>query len=1117
MPPPPLPTGTVTFLFTDIEGSTRLLQELGAAYADVLAEHRRLLRAAFGARDGVEVDTQGDAFFYAFARATEAVNAARDGQEALEGAGVRVRMGLHTGEASISDGGYVGVDVHRAARICAAGHGGQVLLSDATARLVDVDLHDLGEHRLKDLSAPLRLYQLGHADFPPLRSLNFTNLPVQQNQLVGRERELDEATTLLREHRLVTLVGPGGIGKTRLALQVAAEAADDYTDGVFWIPLAQVADPELVEPAIAQAIGVTSNLANHLASKRVLFVVDNFEQVIDAAAGLARLLEAAPHLRFLVTSREPLRLSAEWEYPVPSLPRGEAIALFIARAQALEPGFEPDAAVGDICGQLDGLPLAIELAAARIKVLTPAQILERLGHRLSLLTSAARDAPARHQTLRATIDWSHSLLHPGERELFARLAVFSGGWTLAAAEGICGADVDTLEGLVSKQLVTHAGGRFGMLESIREYAHERLEDLGTRADIARRHAEFFLALAEDIAEGVRMGERRAWRQRGDEDGNFRRALGHFVQEGQSDLELRMAAALWDFWFIQGEWDETRRTLLRSLQSSQSPTVARVTVLYGAAWVSGRMGKPDEASALAEDALRIARDLGDDGLVARGLRTISVLEAWKPSHDLRRVAVLSAEAREESRSAGDLSGVAATLNNDAIDLKESGNLRGAMESSEQAVALLRQVDNRRNLSGSLLHLADAERLLGEHARARVHIAEALVMARDLGFRERVVEAIRELACLSASAGDYGWTAALLGAAQREGNFGWVPEDEAWAREVEEAHVSAQSALGGDQFEKAVAAGRAMSLDTIADYLESDATSLVPVDPEAALSLLQAMSTVRLSEFAVVGTYLRFGEPDRQALADTRQRIVMGLQRPGHRRNAHLIWAAPGTGKTYFVQQVAASMPGTAYRELNLAKSDEAGMKGFLGELDLGGDTPALCFIDECDAKPSEVWPYELLLPSMDAAAAAGAPVVYVFAGSSGSNLAGMRERMSSRPKGTDLLSRIPHDNMLSIAPLDIGDRLLVALGQLRTAAAETGRTISAVERMALFYVAVDPRLGSPRQLHELCVRAVERLLPGEVRLRYDHFFSPGNPENKAFWVRWQMHHRVLVGRFVNVDD
>src|SRR5215210_1900157 len=366
-----LPSGAVTFLFSDIEGSTRLLQELGDGYAEALAEHRRVLRRAFERHAGVEIDTQGDAFFVAFARATDAVAAAADAQRALERGRIRVRIGLHTGEPMVTDDGYVGIDVHRAARIAAAGHGGQVLVSQTTRELLDgAELRDLGEHRVKDLSEPQRLYQLGSADFPPLRSLYGTNLPVQPTSFVGRDRELAEVVELMRSTRLLTLTGPGGSGKTRLALQAAAEVADDFVDGVWFVPLAAIHEPQLLEPVISKVLGARDQLTSHLRSKRTLLLLDNFEQLLAAAPFLAELLAQTQDLALLVTSRERLALAAEREYGVPTLGADEAVSLFSARAQALNPGFQIDRDVREICSRLDGLPLALELAAARAKILT---------------------------------------------------------------------------------------------------------------------------------------------------------------------------------------------------------------------------------------------------------------------------------------------------------------------------------------------------------------------------------------------------------------------------------------------------------------------------------------------------------------------------------------------------------------------------------------------------------------------------------------------------------------------------------------------------------------------------------------------------------------------------
>ncbi len=372
-----------------------------------------------------------------------------DAQHALAAGPVRVRMGLHTGEPLRTDEGYVGFDVHRAARIAAAGHGGQVLLSQATADLAGADVRDLGLHRLKDLSAPERLFQLGTEGFPPLKTLHETNLPVPATPFLGREREIDEVAALLRrpDVRLVTLTGPGGSGKTRLALQAAAAAADDYDHGVWWVPLASLADPRLVETAAAQALGSKDTLSAAVRDKRLLLVLDNFEHLLDAAPGVAETIGSCPQLTVLVTSREPLHVDGEWEIAVDPLREREAVELFVQRAAAVRSDFAANGEVVEICRRLDCLPLAIELAAARVKVLALPALLERLEQRLPLLAGGSRSAPERQRTLRATIAWSHDLLAPAEQELFARLAVFAGGCTLDAAEAICGADVDAIASL----------------------------------------------------------------------------------------------------------------------------------------------------------------------------------------------------------------------------------------------------------------------------------------------------------------------------------------------------------------------------------------------------------------------------------------------------------------------------------------------------------------------------------------------------------------------------------------------------------------------------------------------------------------------------------------------
>src|SRR5919198_1676399 len=408
-----LPSGTVTFLFTDIEGSTRLIEELGEdGYVQALAEHRRLLRAAFSDRGGVEVDTQGDAFLYAFRDPAEALAAAGQAKQSLESGPVTVRMGLHTGEPRLTGEGYAGRELHRAARIAACGHGGQVVVSAATRALVEGDLTELGEHRLKDFDEPVWLFQLGSDRFPPLKTISNTNLPRPASSFVGREREIDELASLLREGaRLLTLTGPGGSGKTRLAIEAAAEVVPEFRNGVFWVGLAPLRDPALVIDTIAQMLGAKDGLGEHIAERELLLLLDNFEQVVEAAPELAALVEACPNLRLLTTSRELLRIRGEIEYAVPPLAEPEAVELFCARSW-----LERDDTIAELCRRLDNLPLAVELAAARTNVLSPTQILGRLSQRLDLL-KGGRDAQARQRTLRATIDWSYQLLSGEEQRL----------------------------------------------------------------------------------------------------------------------------------------------------------------------------------------------------------------------------------------------------------------------------------------------------------------------------------------------------------------------------------------------------------------------------------------------------------------------------------------------------------------------------------------------------------------------------------------------------------------------------------------------------------------------------------------------------------------------------
>ena len=605
----------LTLLFTDVEGSTRLLRESPGRYAELLAGHRGLLRAAFRAHGGTEVDTQGDAFFVAFGSASDAVAAAAEAQGALAGGPIRVRMGIHTGEAERTSEGYVGLAVHKGARIAAAAHGGQVVLSRETWELLgSPDVLDLGEHRLKDFDEPIWLFQLGREGFPPLRTISNTNLPRPASSFVGRESEVAALVALLRDGaRLVTLSGPGGSGKSRLAIEAAAELVPEFRNGVFWVGLAPVRDPALVPEVIARTVGTRDALAAHIAERELLLVLDNLEQVIDSASALADLLERCPNLRVLVTSRELLRVRGEVEYPVAPMAAPEAVELFATRGHV-----EPSEVVAKLCMALDNLPLAIELAAARTRVLSPMQIVERLSERLDLL-KGGRDAQPRHQTLRATIEWSYELLAPEERRLFACLSVFAGGCTLDAAGVIVQADVDTMQALVEKSLLRHSDERFWMLETIREYAVERLEEGSGGENWESRHARFFLDFGERVEPELAGPEQAVWLDLTERDHpNLRLALSHFADASEWQSGLRLAAALRPFWFRKGYLGEGRRWLTLFLDAADEQTVARAKALGTAALLAALQGDWLDARRWGTEGRRLSLELGQHRYACRSM-------------------------------------------------------------------------------------------------------------------------------------------------------------------------------------------------------------------------------------------------------------------------------------------------------------------------------------------------------------------------------------------------------------------------------------------------------------------------------------------------------------------
>ena len=809
-----LPAGTVTFLFTDVEGSTRLLHELGAErYAHALAEHRHVVREACASSDGVEVDTQGDAFFFAFPTAPGALAAASAFTQTLASGPIQVRVGLHTGTPLLAEEGYVGGDVHRAARIAAAGHGGQVLVSSSTAQLIEHELTDLGEHRFKDLAAPERVYQLGEDVFPPLKSLYRTNLPVPATAFLGREQELAEVLSLLcsEDTRLLTLTGPGGTGKTRLALQAVAEASDRYPDGVWWIPLAPLRESELVLATAAQTLGSTNGLAEHIADQATLCLFDNFEQVVGAAPELAALVGACPNLDVLVTSRERLRVSGEQTYPVPPLAAHDGEALFSARARAVDPSFASSEAVAELCLRLDELPLALELAAARTALFSPEQLLERLSQRLDLL-KGERDADPRQQTLRATIEWSHDLLTTEEQELFARLSVFAGGCSYEAAEAVCDADPDTLQSLLDKSLLrkreSGLGPRYWMLETIREYATETLEGSGEAEELHERHGEYFLVLAEKAFPELK-GSPRPWLDRLEADhDNFRIVLDRLESAGRTEEALQLAGALYRLWSMRGYLLEGRDRLERLLAREPAGTSTRVRALHGAAVMASGTGDPETAETRAEEARDLARTLGD---------------AWGEAYAVYMLGMAATEREDWSgalpffeasldafRGLGDDHYMLLAGDGIAWVARMLGDRERGRRLHEETLALARASGDPGVVALQLWQLAGLATKEGRTNEALVMLREALVLNGDEGYREGIAEVLVAMASTLQAVSAPAAAPALLAAAARlreeiGGGAGWVGDA------IERLRGSLRDALGDAGFESAWERGRPLSTD------------------------------------------------------------------------------------------------------------------------------------------------------------------------------------------------------------------------------------------------------------------------------------------------------------------
>jgi predicted ATPase/class 3 adenylate cyclase len=864
-----LPVGTVTFLFTDIEGSTRLMQQLGGErYVPVLQAHDRVLRKALTGGGGTELRTEGDSFFYAFASATDACGSAAAAQQALaaepwpDGVEVRVRMGLHTGEAALIGHEYVGLDVHRAARIAGVAHGGQVLISETTRALVEpalpvgLRLQDLGQHRLKDLARPERIFQLIMdelpAEFPALKSLDLipNNLPTQLTSFIGRTAELAEGRRLLERSRLLTLTGPGGTGKTRLSLQVAADAVDQFPDGVFFVPLAAVRDPDLVPSAIAQALAIAPTgrrlpidaLLDHLRDRRVLLVFDNFEQLLAAAPIATRLLQASPGLKLIISSRAVLRVYGEQEFPVPplglpdpkthpgpeALSQYEAVQLFIERAIAVRPDFqvtnENAAAVAGICERVDGLPLAIELAAARIKLFSPQALLNRLDKTLSVLGAGARDLPDRQQTLRGAIAWSVDLLDERSRRLLARFAVFARGADLEQAERVC-ADpkgegvLEGLDQLADQSLLRRVPDfeepRFLMLQTIREFGMEQLDSTGETAAIHDRHAHAFLDLARQAAPHYFDAEQKHYLDRLERDhDNVRAALDWWVSQGNAEEAMDLGASFWRFWQMRGHVHEGRARMqqILALAGARDHPAVYLRALEAAGGLAYWQADMGVAIAYYDEILGLIRAQAPDPRALANALYNDAFPRLVGRSDIDRARHLLDEALPLFREVDDSTGVARVnwgIGNTHLFKREFPQ---AIAPLEEAIALFRKIGDRFGLSWALHTRALIAINLRDSALARGLASEALELFRDSHDVSGMAILLDDFSGVVAIEGDARRAAVLAAAARANQSSAGVTLGSLIINQIDvpEGNLSAEAAANAE------AEGSAMTLEQAVAY-------------------------------------------------------------------------------------------------------------------------------------------------------------------------------------------------------------------------------------------------------------------------------------------------------------
>jgi predicted ATPase/class 3 adenylate cyclase len=889
-----LPTGTVTFLFTDIEGSTRLVQALGDGWVPVLEAHNRLIEQAIDRHDGVVVKTEGDSFFAVFPGAGDALRASLEAQQALmehdwpSNGLVRARMGLHTGLGALGASDYVGLDVHRAARIADAAHGGQVVLSEPTAVLVeralppDVTLRDLGKHRLKDLAEPESIFQLVapglQGDFPLLRTLDAVpnNLPRLLTTFVGRDRELEEAVRLLETTRILTFTGPGGTGKTRLSLQVAAEVADGFADGVFFVDLAPITDVDMLPARILETLGIQAStreespemrLNSQLAGRSVLMILDNFEQLLEGAPLVADMLRAAPRVKVLVTSRAPLRISGEQELPVPPLDvsglRGggdpgrlmesEAIRLFTDRAMSVRPDFKLTAEnapmVTELVRRLDGLPLAIELVASRLRLLAVDQILSRLG--ASMLSSGSVDLPARQRTIQSAIAWSHDLLGESGRRLFARFSVFNGGARLEEIEVVAGPAtelgddvIDVLSSLVDQSLIFRVDvdgpPRFRMLHVIREFATERLQESGEGPDLARRHLVAYTDLVESAAPHLLRKDRKELLDLLEQEhDNINSALDWAVASGETDLAMRLSAGAWRFWQARGHLHEARIRLEQVLAMEGGEPRFRAKALEALGGILWWLSEIDQVVQVYDQALEMQRELGDPKEIANALYNVALSRAFGENQDPDASARALDEADVLYTGLGDVGGLGDVEwgRGNLVSYSTDDHAR-AIEHMKRSIDHYHRAGNEFGMGWGLFEVGDLSRRLGDYAQAWEHLSPGLSLFADHQDVSGVVLLLSAIAGLAQDLGDRRRAIRLAGAFHRLRIESGTEIVRAEINRIEGLDYDTLEALTGEEAMWA-REGQAMTLEQAVAYAlagpTDDRTPPVPSQPPARPSL------------------------------------------------------------------------------------------------------------------------------------------------------------------------------------------------------------------------------------------------------------------------------------------